>query len=437
MNGYGNHTFRVVGPQGEINWVKFHIRSQEGVKCVTSEAGEVLAGRDPDWLRRDLVFAIEEGKHPKWNLQVQVIPDADVQSGQIPYDIFDVTKVVPHADYPLRTIGVLTLNRNVNNDFAETEQVAFAVGRLIPGIEASPDKVLQGRLFAYHDANLYRVGTNFMQLPINRPQCPVREHSRDGLACFSNAGPVPNYFTGDAASDGPQATSDRYRESQQSVQGAIARCLPVSTSSQRVSDFDQPRVLWSTVMTADERERVTSSIAAHLKNARPEIQRMALARLFEPIDQHLASMISEKMQACMQGKAFYTAAIPPSPLLNITGLSQVEIKPHNFIVDVPTGGADMSMGREQSSGQGLSKTGVGAEPGAVQVGQPMQMSHLSSQAASAGTTSTEQHPLLKGSAVSHTGVMQGVKSAVAGLTAGFSQFTMQGESSGSAAGRRE
>lgn len=161
---------------------------------------------------------------------------------------------MPHGDYPLRKVGTITLDRNVANDFAESEQAAFSVGRLIPGIEPSSDKVLQGRLFAYHDAQLYRVGTNFMQLPVNRPAVPVRDHTQDG-ACRMTPGPAVNYFTGDPASGGTQGTEDTFRETGQPVAGVTGRALPASTSGQACSDYDQPRLLWTKVFTEEERDR--------------------------------------------------------------------------------------------------------------------------------------------------------------------------------------
>ena len=169
MHGFGTHTFRWVNAQGEAFWVKFHFLTDSGVKNFTLDEANKMRGIDPDYATNDLYNHIESGKTATWTWKIQVMPEADGYNYK--WNIFDPTKVWPHGDYPLIEVGKLTLNKNPENFFAETEQSAFAPANFIPGIEPSPDKVLQGRLFAYSDTQRYRLGVNHQQLPIN---CPYR-----------------------------------------------------------------------------------------------------------------------------------------------------------------------------------------------------------------------------------------------------------------------
>lgn len=178
MNGYGSHTFKWVNRDGDGVWIKYHFHSEQGVKNMSPDVAARLAGENPDYHTEDLFHAIESGDYPSWKLSVQIMPleDADTYC----FDPFDVTKVWPHEDYPLIEVGRMVLNRNPENYFAEVEQATFSPGTLVPGVDASPDKMLQGRIFAYHDAHRYRVGTHHQALPINRPRNEVNNYQRDG-----------------------------------------------------------------------------------------------------------------------------------------------------------------------------------------------------------------------------------------------------------------
>lgn len=199
MNGYGSHTFSLWNAQGERFWVKWHLKTQQGIQNLTAADATELSGSDPDFHRRDLFDAIERGEYPKWTVYVQVMPEAQADSYRI--HPFDLTKVWPHSDYPLIEAGVLELNRNPRNYFAEVEQAAFEPGNLPPGFGASPDKMLQARLQSYADAHRYRIGVNYGALEVNRPRCPVHTYHRDGAMRFDGNGgdqPVyePNSFAG-------------------------------------------------------------------------------------------------------------------------------------------------------------------------------------------------------------------------------------------------
>ncbi|MFC3039286.1 catalase [Virgibacillus xinjiangensis] len=192
MNGYGSHTFKWVNEQGEQFWVKYHFVSDQGVKGLDPELADKIAGENPDYHREDLYNAIEEGNHPSWTLYVQIIPFEDYKNYK--WDLFDVTKTVSKQDYPRIEVGKMVLNRNPENHFADVEQAAFAPGQFVPGIEASPDKMLQGRLFSYADAHRYRLGVNNHQIPVNRPKNEVNNNQRDGyMSVDGNGGGKPNY----------------------------------------------------------------------------------------------------------------------------------------------------------------------------------------------------------------------------------------------------
>ena len=178
MHGYGSHTFSLINADGQRHWVKFHHRSQQGIKNLTDAEASAVGGQDLDSNQRDLLEAIDRRDVPRWKLYVQVMPEADAAT--LPYNPFDLTKVWPQGDYPLIEVGEWELNRNPENYFAEVEQAAFAPSRVVPGIGFSPDKMLQGRLFSYLDAQYYRLGVNHQTIPVNAPRCPVHSYHRDG-----------------------------------------------------------------------------------------------------------------------------------------------------------------------------------------------------------------------------------------------------------------
>ncbi|WP_153127066.1 catalase KatA [Peribacillus tepidiphilus] len=192
MNGYGSHTFKWVNEQGEGVWVKYHFKTEQGIKNLDVNLAAKLAGENPDYHTEDLFNAIENGDFPAWKLYVQIMPLEDANTYR--FDPFDVTKVWSQKDYPLIEVGRMVLNKNPENYFAEVEQATFSPGAFVPGIEASPDKMLQGRLFAYSDAHRYRVGANHNALPINRPKAEVNNYQRDGQMRFDRNGGGSVYY---------------------------------------------------------------------------------------------------------------------------------------------------------------------------------------------------------------------------------------------------
>lgn len=227
MHGFSSHTFSMWSKHGERFWVKWHFITQQGIQCLHDDEASKLAAHDPDFHRRDLWSSIEQGDHPRWTVQLQIMPELDADTYAI--HPFDLTKVWPHRDYPLITVGELTLNRNPKNYFAEIEQAAFEPSNMPIGLGASPDKVLQARLLSYADAHRYRIGIQYAQLPVNKPVCPVHTYNRDGQMRFDdNYGASVNYEPN--SFHGPQDSAqfkepplkisgyaDRYRYDQEDV----------------------------------------------------------------------------------------------------------------------------------------------------------------------------------------------------------------------------
>ncbi len=199
MHGFSSHTFSLWNEKGERFWVKWHLKTQQGIQNLTDAEAAQIAGNDLDYHRRDLFNAIAKNDFPKWTVQVQIMPEKDAETYAI--HPFDLTKVWPHKDYPVQNVGILELNRNPQNYFAEVEQAAFEPGNLPPGLGASPDKMLQARLLSYADTHRYRIGINYAALPVNKPRCPVNTYHRDGQTRFdgNDGGQVnyqPNSFSG-------------------------------------------------------------------------------------------------------------------------------------------------------------------------------------------------------------------------------------------------
>lgn len=194
MNGYGSHTFKWVNAGGEEFLVKYHYKTDQGIKCFTGAESAAQGVKDKDWSTNDLFNEIEKGNYPSWTWYAQVMPIADADNYR--FDVYDITKIWPHSDYPLQKIGKLVLNKNPENYHAETEQAAFAPAHMVPGIEPSNDKMLQGRLVNYPDTHRHRLGPNYDQIPIN---CPYRArmenyNTRDGFMTVNGGkGSAPNY----------------------------------------------------------------------------------------------------------------------------------------------------------------------------------------------------------------------------------------------------
>jgi catalase len=263
MHGFGSHTFSTLNAQGERFWVKWHFKTKQGIKNLPVADAVRLAGEDPDYAQRDLFNAIEHGDFPRWSVRVQIMPEREAETYHL--NPFDLTKVWPYHDYPLIEVGEMVLDRNPDNYFAEVEQAAFSPGNVVPGLGVSPDKMLQARLIAYHDAHLYRVGTNYQQLPVNRAHNPVHTYQRDGSMRFDgNSGASPNYEPnsyGNAPKQAPQ-----FREPPLRISGDADRY------DHRVGndDYTQAGNLYR-LLSAEERDRLTRNIANAMRSVPEEI----------------------------------------------------------------------------------------------------------------------------------------------------------------------
>jgi catalase len=273
MHGFGSHTYSLINAEGQRVWCKFHFRTQQGIKNLTDEEGQQLIGRDRESAHRDLFEAIERGDFPRWTFSIQVMTEE--QAKQFRWNPFDLTKVWPHAEFPLIEVGVLELNRNPENYFAEVEQSSFSPSALVPGIAPSPDKMLQARLMSYADAHRYRVGTNFQQLPVNQPRCPVHHYQRDGVMSTGLGGGSTNYFPN--SRPGAPVDNPSYHEP-----GLHLGDVTADRYDSRVDhdDYTQAGDLYR-LLSTDERERLVTRIAGVLGQARREVQLRQLTHFFK------------------------------------------------------------------------------------------------------------------------------------------------------------
>lgn len=272
MDGFGSHTFSLVNAAGETVWVKWHLKTLQGIRNLRAADAVRLAGTDPDYAQRDLFAAIARGDYPRWQVFVQTMtePQRLAWEARTGWDAFDLTKVWPHGDFARQPVGILTLDRNPENYFADVEQVAFSPANVVPGMGYSPDKMLQGRLFAYHDAQLYRVGTNHQQLPVNRPRCPVHHHQRDGAMALDNGGSTQNYAP--VVADGTTPRGLGHGDPGWPLAGHTGRFDP----RLRADDTSQAGNLYR-LLTGPERADLCANLGGALRLARPETQARMLA----------------------------------------------------------------------------------------------------------------------------------------------------------------
>ncbi len=272
MHGFGSHTFKWVNKEGEAVWVKYHFKTEQGVKNLPTDLAAKLAGDNPDYHTEDLFNAIEKGDFPAWKLYVQIMPVEDADTYR--FDPFDVTKVWSQKDYPLIEVGRMVLNRNPENYFAEVEQAAFSPGAFVPGIEASPDKMLQGRLFAYADAHRYRVGVNHNHLPINRPKSDVHHYQRDGQMRFDGNGGGSVYYEPNSYG-GPTETPE-HKQTAFPVSG-VAENAPYDHNDHYTQAGDLYRL-----MSTEERERLVNNIVEAMKPVeKDEIKLRQIAHFYK------------------------------------------------------------------------------------------------------------------------------------------------------------
>lgn len=279
MHGFSSHTLSLWNSKGERFWVKWHFKTNQGIKNLTNEEAAKMPAHGA---QKDLVDAIDRGEFPSWTVKLQIMPEAEARNYHT--NPFDLTKIWPHKDYPLIEIGQLELNRNVDNYFAETEQAAFAPSNLVPGIDASPDKMLQARLLAYQDAHRYRVGVNVNQLPVNAAKCPVHHYQRDGamagMGCpahghESNLLSSSNFYPNDRADSGAPVPAPEFAAPPMPV---LADAW-IKAHDQSAEDYYSQAGALFRVMSAEQQQQLVNNIADGLSQASKSIQERMLAQL--------------------------------------------------------------------------------------------------------------------------------------------------------------
>lgn len=256
MHGFGSHAFSMINEQNERVWVKFHLRSQQGIENITDFEAEELVGVDRESHQRDLYEAIEKGDFPKWKMYIQVMTEEEAEN--MPYNPFDLTKVWYKKDFPLIEVGEYELNRNSDNYFADVEQVAFTPANVVPGISFSPDRMLQGRLFSYGDAQRYRLGVNHHQIPVNQPRCPVHSFHRDGaMRVDGNQGSTLHY---EPNSYGEWNEQPVYSEPDEPLQGNASRW---DFREDDDNYFEQPGLLFN-LMDKEQKEALFGNTARNM-----------------------------------------------------------------------------------------------------------------------------------------------------------------------------
>ena len=286
MNGYSSQTYSWINAEGQLFWLKYHFISDQGIEFLTQADADHLAGADGDYHRRDLYQAIERGELPSWTLKVQIMPYEDAKTYR--FNPFDMTKVWPHADYPLIEVGTMTLDRNATDNHTEIEQAGFQPSNLVPGIGASPDRMLLGRLFSYADAHRARLGVNYQQIPVNAPVAPVHSYSKDGAMRIHNVSdPVyaPN------SKGGPRADSEHYTPPSWYVDGEIMRSAYILHTED--DDWGQASTLVREVLDDAERARLVSNVTGHLLNGVTEPVLERAFQYWKNVDKDLGDKIEK------------------------------------------------------------------------------------------------------------------------------------------------
>ena len=274
MHGFSSHTYSWINAAGARSWVKYHFETMQGIENFTREEAGEMRAKDADQATRDLFEAIERGEHPSWRVSVQIMPEGEAWNYHV--NPFDLTKVWPHADYPLIPFAELTLNRNPQNYFADIEQAAFEPSSIVPGIGFSPDKMLQARIFAYADAHRYRIGTNYHLLPVNQPHSPVHNYQRDGaMRGDANGGPAvtyePNSFGGPVENAALKEASYGFE-----LQGVAARW----NHREGNDDYTQAGNLFR-LLAPDAKARLIDNLVDHMGPVRREIQERQLGHFYK------------------------------------------------------------------------------------------------------------------------------------------------------------
>lgn len=312
MDGFGSNTYMWYNKNKEYVWVKYHFISDQGVKDLSAAEADAIKLKDHDHATRDLFNSIANKKYPSWTVSVQIMTNQ--QAKEYRYDPFDVTKVWLHKDFPLIKIGKFTLNKNPENFFSDVELATFAPNNFVPGISASPDKLLQGRLFAYQDAHRWRVGSNSNQINVNKPKSTQgKTYQADGAMNNDNV-MGPNYFPNSVANS--YAPAKMFAAPQLEINGILAKHEKPITDI----DFEQPRLLFEKVLDKTQQEHLISNINGHLKNACQSLQYRQTA-LFYKVHEKLASGIAKNLKLDMT-KVIKLSKLSQNELVKATPLKK-------------------------------------------------------------------------------------------------------------------
>ncbi len=287
MNGYSSHTFLWENEGGEKFWVKYHFKTVQGADNFTDDEAKAMVADEPDFHIRDLFESIAKGDAPEWTLKMQIMPFADAADYR--FNPFDLTKVWPHGDYPEITVGRMVLDRNPENYFAEVEQAAFEPANMVRGIGASPDKMLLGRLFSYPDTHRYRIGTNYLQLPINQPKSEVNSYNKDGAMRYRHNGNQPVYAPN--SHGGPQADPS-FAETVWGVEGG-EMVRHAYTKRRDDDDFGQAGTLVRKVLSDQDRANLASNIVGHATNAVSAEMQKRVVEYWTNVDQDLGATVAQ------------------------------------------------------------------------------------------------------------------------------------------------
>jgi catalase len=286
MNGYGSHTFMWINAQGERFWVKYHFKTEQGIENFTDAEAKAMTAEDADYHRRDLRTAIEKKDYPVWRLEMQIMPFENAATYR--FNPFDLTKVWPHSDYPPVTIGRLVLDRNPENFFAEIEQAAFEPANMVPGIGPSPDKMLLGRMFSYPDTHRYRIGPNYLQLPVNQPHVEVHSYNKDGAMRYRHSGNQPVYAPNSYG--GPKADPEHYSDPSWSTSGEFLRSA--YTLHAEDNDFVQAGNFYRHTLSATDKDHLVSTIVGHMSQGVERfVQERALKNWYQ-VDSELGTRLA-------------------------------------------------------------------------------------------------------------------------------------------------
>jgi len=297
MQGFGVNTYTLQNDKGERHFVKFHFTPHLGVHSFVWDEALKLAGQDPDFHRKDLYTAIDSGAYPKWDMHVQLIAEKDEDNFE--FDILDATKVWPVEEVPLRFVGELELNRNVDEYFTQTEQVAFCTSHIVPGIGFSDDPLLQGRNFSYFDTQLSRLGINWQELPINKPVCPVMNHNRDGAMRHTITKGTVNYWPNRFEAVPPAKPEEGgYVDFPQKVEGMKVRMR----SKKFREHFNQAQLFYNS-QSEPEKAHIAAALSFELDHCDDPVVYNRICERLTDIDLGLAQAVAEQVGAPVPTKA--------------------------------------------------------------------------------------------------------------------------------------